>query len=292
MNENHSQVARPSSSLKSSPDIGELTESLSRAQSEFPVIPKDSIVDVYSKPPEKKFLYSYAYADLTTIIAATRPAMTKHGISFTQGFTKDSDLGVGLETILMKGPQWLRTGFIPCRPPNPDDMKAVAGAATYAKRISLSAALGVSADEDMDAPQEKDNSVTKVDPKKKIDKTPQNKKAEAVNPDAADAITLAAKAGKPVNHAPKAESPFKLSDVQIDDLYNIGYQNNWTQEGIEIFCVAKVNRRPENLSQSQYTSFCNLLGSSPFDADQNDEIELMSMQLTPKQLEILNARPS
>jgi hypothetical protein len=45
----------------------------------------------------------------------------------------------------------LDTGFIPCQIPTSGDMKQIAALFTYVKRISLTAALGVSADEDVDA---------------------------------------------------------------------------------------------------------------------------------------------
>lgn len=125
--------------------IEKLAEALAKAQGEFPVIPKDSEVEVKSK--EGKLLYKYKYADLTTIISHTRPALSKHGLSFTQG------MGVGgFNTLLMHSSgQRMLTGFIPCVIPTNADMKQVAGLITYVKRISLTAALGVSADEDVDA---------------------------------------------------------------------------------------------------------------------------------------------
>lgn len=127
------------------PKISELAKALAKAQGEFPVIPKDSEVEVKSK--EGKTLYKYKYADLTTIISATRPAMSKAGLSFTQGVVP----GGFVTTIMHESGEELVTGFIPCSVPTNADMKQVAGLITYVKRISLTAALGVSADEDVDA---------------------------------------------------------------------------------------------------------------------------------------------
>lgn len=137
--------------IDGSEKIDKLCEALSQAQGEFPTIPKNSEVEVYSKPPNRQLLYKYKYADLTEIINCTRPALTKHGLSFTQDFIKHRFLGVGIVTILFhKTGQYMRTGFVPCEVKNPN-MKEVAGQFTYGKRISLTAALGISADEDMDA---------------------------------------------------------------------------------------------------------------------------------------------
>ncbi len=126
-----------------------LFDALAKAQSEFPVIPKDSEVEVKK---ESKFLYKYKYADLTTIIDCTRPSMTKHGLSFTQTYCKMADLGTGIITIIQHNSgEVLKTGFVPCTIESKTDMKFVGGQFTFGKRISLTAALGISADEDMDA---------------------------------------------------------------------------------------------------------------------------------------------
>lgn len=150
--------------FESSENINELTEALSQAQGEFPPIPKDSEVAVKNK--EGRLLYTYKYADLTTIIDKTRPSLTKSGLSFTQDYFKHPHLGVGIATLIFhKSGQWLKTGFVPC-PIQSNDMKQVAGQFTYGKRISLTAALGVSADEDVDAgPLEPENETTKLPPK-------------------------------------------------------------------------------------------------------------------------------
>lgn len=135
-------VAKPISATTS---IAKLAEALAKAQGAFPVIPKDSEVEVKNK--EGKFLYSYKYADLTAIISATRPALSQNGLSFTQGLVQ----GGFVTTLMHSSGETLKTGFVPCELPKGGDMKAVAALITYVKRISLTAALGVSADEDVDA---------------------------------------------------------------------------------------------------------------------------------------------
>lgn len=167
--ESGAQPLPHSFTIDSSEKINELVEALGLAQGKFPVIAKDSEVRVYSKPPERKFLYSYMYADLTAIIDATRPALNDNGLSFTQDYTKHPALGVGICTILFhKSGQWLKTGFVPCSIQGMD-MKGIAGQFTYGKRISLTAALGVSGDEDVDAASiegQQGNQTEKTPPKK------------------------------------------------------------------------------------------------------------------------------
>lgn len=140
----------------------ELFTALLKAQGEFPTIPKDSRVDVYSKPPERRFLYTYFYADLTTIINCTRPSLLKHGLGFTQDYDKEKGL---FFTRFIHSSGYFDTGHIPFSPDASLDMKTVAGLFTYVKRISLTAALGVSADEDVDAAHDEaalGNSTTRV----------------------------------------------------------------------------------------------------------------------------------
>lgn len=140
-------------------------DALAKAQGEFPVIEKNSKVDVYSKPPNRTLLYSYMYADLTEIINKTRPSLSKNGISFTQGMGSE-----GFYTRIMHSSgQCFDTGIIPTQI-KANDYKEMAGAVTYLKRISLSAALGISADEDIDAAEseaKQGNSTTKQESKPK-----------------------------------------------------------------------------------------------------------------------------
>jgi len=142
-----------------------LYDALAKAQGEFPIIPKNSKVDVYSKPPERKFLYSYSYADLTAIITATKPALAKYGLSFTQGALLD---GRGLITTLFHSSgEKIDTGYVPYEFHKETDMKVLVGQMTYLKRISLSAALGVSSEEDVDAADD-ENAISRETPTKSV----------------------------------------------------------------------------------------------------------------------------
>lgn len=152
-----------------------LFAALAQAQGQFPPIPKDAEVKVYSKPPNRQLLYSYKYADLTTIISCVRPSLSKNGLSFIQTYEKDPALGNGLVTYIMHDyGQELRAGFVPCDISPKADMKAVAGYYTYGKRISLTAALGISADEDVDAGSIEANSGNATERQKPKQHAPQS----------------------------------------------------------------------------------------------------------------------
>lgn len=135
--------------LGSSEQTDKILDAFAKAQAEFPVIPKNQEVEVKK---EGRLLYKFKYADLTTIIDHTRPHLTKNGLSFTQDFSFHIKLGPGfLTTLFHSTGQWMKLAFVPCQINPRMSMKEVAGLYTYGKRISLSAALGVSGDEDMDA---------------------------------------------------------------------------------------------------------------------------------------------
>lgn len=233
------------------PSIAKLADALAKAQGEFPVIPKDSEVVVHKKDMPRvpaNELYRYKYADLTTIISTTRPALSKNGLSFTQGIVKG-----GFSTLIMHSSgEQLETGFIPCELPKTSDYKAVAGAITYVKRISLTAALGVSADEDVDA---------------------------AAQEAAAGNSTAKGPAGKN-QPAPKAPAkppvqPLGPTPAMLKRLYAIGKNMGWHPDSIRVYSLAKVKRTPGKLSKPQYDKLCEFLEGAPYDDMQAAEIEGM-----------------
>lgn len=156
--------------INTSQDTSDIFTAICKAQGEFPSIPKNRTVDVKSR--EGKFLYSFDYADLAQIITSVRPTLMANGLSFTQSLTKTENMGLGYVTRIMHlSGQWLDTGFVPAILSENSIMKDVAGNVTYGKRLSLSEALGVSADDDIDAPPTNDESLD-LKPKVKISQKP------------------------------------------------------------------------------------------------------------------------
>ncbi len=88
------------------------------------------------------------YASLSSVIDAAKP-LAKNGIAFIQ-HSRQVDGGVGIETVLYGFGQVVGTGIVTI-PVTKKDAHGVAAAMTYAKRYSLSMALGIAADEDNDA---------------------------------------------------------------------------------------------------------------------------------------------
>lgn len=114
---------------------------LAAAQAEFKPIAKNCVNPAFGSK----------YADLQSILDGTRPALNRHGLFLFQRVTSSKD-GVSVETCVTHATGGtLSSGvlFIPVvNPKNP--AQAFGSAETYARRYSLSAFLGVNADEDDD----------------------------------------------------------------------------------------------------------------------------------------------
>src|ERR1041385_7580913 len=61
--------------------LGALAAALAKAQAEFPVVAKSREVTVRTQGGQS---YSFVYAPLDTILAATRGPLTKNGLALTQ----------------------------------------------------------------------------------------------------------------------------------------------------------------------------------------------------------------
>ena len=114
---------------------------LAAAQAEFKTVVKNCVNPAFNSK----------YADLQSILDATRPALNRHGLFLFQRVASSKD-GVSVETCVSHSSgETISSGvlFIPVvGAKNPS--QAFGSAETYARRYSLSAFLGVSADEDDD----------------------------------------------------------------------------------------------------------------------------------------------
>jgi hypothetical protein len=122
---------------------------LAAFQSECPPIPKTRTAKIPGKGDGGAGGYSYKYADLGDILDAIRPVLATHGLSFTQAaLTNGSQVGCRTTVHHDSGgaiegePLTLNAG------PSP---QTAGSALTYARRYSLTAALGIATEEDDDA---------------------------------------------------------------------------------------------------------------------------------------------
>lgn len=121
-----------------------LFAALAAAQGEFPVIPKARTVKVQSA----KGNYSFDYAPLDVILAAVRPVLAKHGLSFVQTVHTESEFQT-LRTTLMHVAGARVVSDVPM-PQLPQMPQQVGSQLTYFRRYSLTLALGIAAEEDDD----------------------------------------------------------------------------------------------------------------------------------------------
>lgn len=123
----------------SSLEIKELAAALAKAQQEF---------DVASENKNNPYFKS-AYADLMSVVQASRPALTKNGLSVMQIIT-DNDEGKWLITKLMHNSgEWVQSKVRIVPPKN--DVQSISSTVTYMKRMCYVSLLGVvCGDEDDD----------------------------------------------------------------------------------------------------------------------------------------------
>lgn len=119
----------------------QLFAALAKAQAEFPAIPKNRTVTVKHRSGGE---HSFRYAELDTIIAATRPALTRHGLSVLQPIDGDklttvvTHEGGGMITSTMQMPHMEA------------DLKIYGAALSYLRRYQYQAMLCLASDDDID----------------------------------------------------------------------------------------------------------------------------------------------
>lgn len=124
--------------IETSENTAKLDAALAKAQGEIEAAAKDKINPAFRSK----------YADLASVWAAIRPALSKHGIAVTQWPIHSEDGRLHIVTRLAHDGEWIRAHF--SIPVPKQDPHGYGSATTYAKRFSLAAAVGVVADEDDD----------------------------------------------------------------------------------------------------------------------------------------------
>lgn len=142
--------------MKTSDQINEITKSLSLAQGEMRPATKDCV-----NPHFKS-----RYASMSSVWESIREPLSKNSLAIWQDIQTIPE-GITISTRLSHvSGQWIECGplFIPL---TKKDAQGIGSAITYAKRYSLSALLGVVADEDDDANEAQKQATEPVKPKTK-----------------------------------------------------------------------------------------------------------------------------
>ena len=124
-------VEETSSSM--SKEIGELADALAKAQGEMGSVAKSK-----TNP-----FYKSSYADISDCLAASLPALSKHGLAISQGNRFCNVTGYYITTTLLhESGQWLKSEIrIPLT--NKKDAQEIGSACTYGRRYGLTAMVGL-----------------------------------------------------------------------------------------------------------------------------------------------------
>ena len=124
--------------MNKSDSIKELATALAKAQGEIKGAVKDS-----ANP-----FFKSKYADLSSVVEAIRAAFSKHGLSYIQTVSESEKDEVRVETIILHSSgDWISCGIL-ALPVSKADAQGYGSALTYARRYSLSAAVGVAPEDD------------------------------------------------------------------------------------------------------------------------------------------------
>ena len=116
-----------------------LDDALAKVQGEIEAASKDSTNPQFA---------GRKYADLTSVWDACRAPLTKNGINVTQWPVHSDDDRLHIVTRVAHKGQWMMAHF--SMPVTQKTPQGYGSATTYAKRYTLSAALGIVADDDDD----------------------------------------------------------------------------------------------------------------------------------------------
>ncbi len=126
------------------PPLAPLYAALAKAQGEFPEIPKNRTAKIRMKSGGE---FAFKYSDLSDLIGATRPALSKNGLAQFQYPSMDNKFCV---TVIAHESGATLEGTYPIHPGGDGRMHPAQDWAisyAYARRYGLSAILGVAAEE-------------------------------------------------------------------------------------------------------------------------------------------------
>jgi hypothetical protein len=138
--------------MEMSQSIAQIAGALSKFQGEVTNPSKTKTAIIPPKDPKKQG-YKYKYADLGDIIDTIREPLKKHGLSYIQNPVRNDkgDLEGVYTMILHESGEYMIFDLVPIRAGANATPQQIGSALTYARRYSLSLALGIAADEDDDA---------------------------------------------------------------------------------------------------------------------------------------------
>lgn len=152
-----------------------LVRALLLAQPEFPVIQPRKVAKI---PTRNGGSINFNYADLADVLLAVQPVLRKHHLLLTHphGMVVAPTGGVAVTSrVLHESGQWMAAVMVhPLEP----DAKAMGALTTYYRRYTTCALLGISPDEDIDAPDRMEEQLAARERKRQQQKSALTHKAE------------------------------------------------------------------------------------------------------------------
>lgn len=128
--------------------LAQLYAALAKAQGEFLPLAKNREVEITMSKGGK---FKFRYADLEAVLASTRPAMAKHGLSVFQAVEGIPNTPSGaLVTVLAHEGGGTVRSVIPLLSNHGGDIKNFGATITYLRRYALTSLLCIAADDDLD----------------------------------------------------------------------------------------------------------------------------------------------
>lgn len=125
-----------------SENTGQLAAALAKAQGEFPTIEKTSEANI---PMKSGGSFKYCYADLAEILKTVTPTLSKFELAIHQTTTYTKESGLLLKTMLLHSSGEKLSGDYPLA--IHEDARKMGAELTYARRYTITAMLGVQADD-------------------------------------------------------------------------------------------------------------------------------------------------
>lgn len=169
-----------SGGMRRSEQLNELASALAQSQGMFTSAEREHVAKVMSKKGEGSS-YSYNYADLASYLEVCRKPLADCGLSFVQSTEQDSGRVSVATMLLHKSGQWIEFPPLTLHAENALP-QTIGSAITYARRYSLSAALGMAseADDDGNAANGNQASTGNREPRKSLPSCPSCGKADSI----------------------------------------------------------------------------------------------------------------
>jgi hypothetical protein len=123
-----------------------LYKALAAAQGEFPSIEKNATVQITTKTGR---VISFDYATLDAVLSATRPALSRHGLSIFHTLSISEDKAI-LRCVLAHEGGGTQESELSIPRPKEGEEKAFGAILTYLRRYQVSPILGVAPEDDID----------------------------------------------------------------------------------------------------------------------------------------------